>query len=113
MSELEFHEYFWKSWQWSSTGFSFGLNLFLIYMKDITGTYFKGKHTACADDTAVSEKNKDLNVICNQFKDNTLFLRHWFDRKNMILFKKTKYIIFILRGELFFSTPIVLSRAWL
>lgn len=80
--------------------------LFLVYLNSLCNGLFKGKLVAFADDTALFYKADSIAELQRMMQDDINALRWWFTNHLMVMSPKTKYIIFSLRKNLLFTTPL-------
>ena len=84
---------------------------FLIYINDLCNGRFEGDITAFADDTGFVHTGETWQEVEQKMKTDLKYLRYWFNKNQMTMsVEKTKYMLFDLRQNPTFESPIAYHR---
>lgn len=84
--------------------------LFIIYINDVHTVGLRGVPTAYADDLAVTYSGPCLNGVVGDVNRDLSSLKTWFDYHSMLLSKKSRFMVFSLRGSPPAPTPALHAR---
>lgn len=72
--------------------------LFIIYMNDIHDMGLKGFPTTYADDLAITYSGVSVSSVFSDMEGDLLRVKLWFDHHRMLLSRKSRHMLFSLRG---------------
>jgi hypothetical protein len=80
--------------------------LFLIYVNNLCNGNFTGNLVSYADDTALFYQANTVEELKIKIQNDVNLLRYWFTNNFMSMSPKTKYIVFTLQRQYFFTSSL-------